>query len=242
MASWEPVTASEPAPLPLTAAALRLSGPAALARQLAILRISQRALGQCLGARSGLWLTRSAGLGFVIAAAYAARPVPGALDALLRLLLVIASWCIGLGALSAAGPGPDQILEGGRGLFESRGVSLERLQRGRALAVALWITRQAGMVTLLVLLAALALTREPAIAARLLGLSWGVAAYLLLLGGGLGLLAQLCHRLGQSRGQLLFLGVIVLPQLLSPAWPALPTLTSGYAQLLDRCLGLEALP
>lgn len=239
MASWEAVTASEPAPLPLTAAP-RLTGPAALARQLAILRISQHALGQCFGARSGVWLTRSAGLGFVIAAAYAARPVPGALDALLRLLLVIASWCIGLGALSAAGPGPDRILESGRGLFEARGVSLQLLQRGRALAVALWIARQVGIVTLLVVAAALALTHEPAIAARLLGLSWGVAAYLLLLGGGLGLLAQLCYRLGHSRGQLLFLGLIVLPQLLSPAWPALPTLASGYGRLLDGCLGLEA--
>ena len=242
MASWEAVTASEPAPLPLAAADPRLAGPAALARRLAILRISQRALGQCFGAKSGVWLTRAAGLSFVIAAVYMAQPLPGALDALLRLLLVIASWCIGLGALSAAGPGPDRILEAGRGLFESRGVSLERLGRERPLAVGLWIVRQAGTTTLLVLVAALALTREPAIAAHLLGLVWGATAYLLLLGGGLGLLAQLCHRLGRSRGQLLFLGVILLPQLLSPAWPELPTLASGYGRLLDDCLGLEAAP
>jgi hypothetical protein len=204
-----------------------------------MLRISQRALGQCFGAKSGVWLTRTAGLSFVIAIAYAAQPLPDALDALLRMLLVSASWCIGLGALSAAGPAPDRILQDGRGLLECRGVSLEQLQRERPLAVGLWVVRQAGAVTLLGLAAALALTREPALAAHLLGLVWGAAAYLLLLGGGLGLLAQLCHRLGRSRGQLLFLGVVLLPQLLAPAWPELPTLASGYGRLLDGCLGLE---
>lgn len=158
---------------------------------------------------------------------------------MLRLALVALSACAGLCALSAAGPGPERILESGRGLLEARAVSLAQLQAVRPLGVALWIARQIGLVVLVVAVACLALTPEPHALVHGLALAAGAMGYIVLLAGGLALLAELCHTLGRTRGQALFWGLIFVPQLLSPAWPELPSVSSSYARLLDRCLGLE---
>jgi hypothetical protein len=37
----------------------------------------------------------------------------------------------------------------------------------------------------------------------------------------------------------LLLGVVLLPELISPAWPELPTLIGSYGELLNLCLGLR---
>jgi len=187
----------------------------------------------------GLWFARGAGITFVLAALYTSSFASGALDAVLRMALVALSVCAGLCALSAAGPGPERILASGRGLLESHGVPLARLQGVRPLAVALWIVRQIGFAVIVVALACVALSPEPHALGRGLALAAGAVTYIVLLGGGLALLAELCHTLGRTRGQALFLGLILLPQLLSPAWPDLPSVSSSYARLLDRCLGLE---
>jgi len=217
----------------------RVRGLLAWRRRLATLRISQRALGQCFGARVGLWLARGAGISFMLLALYTSAFAPRALDAVLRLALLFLSACAGLGAVSAAGPGPERILESGRGLLEMRAISLAQLQAGRPLAVALWIVRQIGFVVLMVAIAGVALTPEPRGLWHGLALAAGALSYVVLLAAGLALLAELCHALGRSRGQALFWGLILLPQLLSPAWPELPSVSSGYVRLLDRCLGLE---
>jgi len=209
-------------------------------RRRAALAVFERALGQCFGARACLWLARGAGIFFVLAALYTGGIAPDALDAVLRLALLALSGCAGLAALSAAGPAPERILESGRGLLESRALPLAELHAWRPLAVALWILRYVGFVALLVLIACLALAREPRGVAFVLRLACGAAGYLVLLAGGLALLAQLCHVLGRARGQSLFLGLVFLPQLLAPAWPELPTIASCYGAVLDRCLGLEA--
>jgi hypothetical protein len=224
---------------PAPRASARSAGQLEWRRRLATLRIFQRALGQCFAARVGLWLARGAGITFVLAALYTASFASQALDAVLRLALLFLSACAGLCALSAAGPGPERILESGRGLLENRGVSLSQLQAGRPLAVALWIARQIGLVVLVVAVACVAVTPEPHELVRGLALTAGALCYVLLLAGGLALLAQLCHTLGRTRGQALFWGLIFVPQMLSPAWPDLPRVSASYSQLLDRCLGLE---
>ena len=227
--------AESPAPAPRA----RSVGQVEWRRRLATLRVFQRALGQCFGARACVWLARGAGISFVLAALYTAGIAPDALDAVLRLALLTLSGCAGLAALSAAGPVPERILESGRGLLESRAVSLAQLRARRPLAVALWILRHVGFVALAVLIACLALAREPHGVAYVLGLACGAAGYVVLLAAGLALLAQLCHVLGRTRGQTLFLGLVFLPQLLAPAWPELPTIPSCYSRVLDRCLGLR---
>jgi hypothetical protein len=184
-------------------------------------------------------LARGAGISFVLAALYTAGIAPDALDAMLRLALLTLSGCAGLAALSAAGPVPERILESGRGLLESRALTLAELHAQRPLAVGLWILRHVGFVALVVLIACLALAREPRGVAYVLRLACGAAGYLVLLSAGLALLAQLCHVLGRGRGQSLFLGLVFLPQLLAPAWPELPTVPACYGAVLDRCLGLE---
>lgn len=206
------------------------------------MRVGQRNLDDCLGAAAGRWLARSIGLGFGVAALFAARPLPGALDALLRLGLVLLSWCAGLAALSAAGPKSLRALEAGRGLLRARGVPLARVRREQALALALWVFRHIGSVGLLLVGVCLAVTPEPWRAAHFLRLGAGTALYFLALGLGLGLLAQLSSALGGSRGRALLAGLIFVPELVSPAWPELHTVPTTYARLLDVCstLGVGA--
>jgi hypothetical protein len=208
-------------------------------RRLATLRIFQRALGQCWGARACLWLSRLVGVSFVLAALYVSGLAPATSDAILRMALIALSACAELAAFSAAGRAPDRILEAGRGLLETRALSLQLPNGARPLAVALWILRHVGFAALIVAMACVGLASEPRQAAHALALAAGAASYVVLLAGGLALLAQLCHVLGRTRGQALFLGLVLLPPLLSPAWPELPTVAAGYQRLLDRCLDVE---
>lgn len=204
------------------------------------MRVGQRNLDDCLGARAGAWLARAIGLGFAVAAVFAARPVPGALDALLRLGLVMLSWCAGLAALSAAGPTSLRALEAGRGLLRARGVPLGRVRREQSVALALWVFTHIGSVGLLLVGVCLAVTPEPWRAAYLLRLGVGTALYFIALGLGLGLLAQLSSSLSKSRGRALLAGLVFVPELVSPAWPELHTVPSTYARLLDVCSTLGA--
>ncbi|MEY2934969.1 MAG: hypothetical protein RL033_5718 [Pseudomonadota bacterium] len=243
MASWEAVnaSASEPlaAPPPLL---VRSLGRGSWRRWLATVNVAQHALNQCFAARAGLWLARGAGVSFVLAGLYVSGLAPDASDGVLRMALLSLSWCAGLATLSAAGPAVDRLLEGGRGLLETRAVELTRLQGQRPLAVALWLLRRIGSIALLVVLACLAFSRAPHGIGSGLRLALGVALYVLLLAAGLALLAELCRIIGRGRGQVLFLAVALLPPLFAPAWPELPTLISGYGHLLDRSLGLEVRP
>ena len=209
-----------------------------LGRRLGRLRLGQRWLGRCFGARVGAWLARANGLGFSLMALYLARPLPEARGAILRLALVNLSWCAGLAALSLAGTGSEKGLREGRGLLENRGVSPERTRAERPAVLTLWTVQTLGLPTLLVVAACLAAAPDALHAAHALGLALGSLAYLGALGLGLGLLATLCQRLGAARGQSLLLGIVILPELIAPAWPELPTVISAYAQVLDVCLGL----
>jgi hypothetical protein len=206
------------------------------------LRVGQRNLDDCLGARAGAWLARALGLGFAVATVFAARPLPGALEALLRLGLVMLSWCAGLAALSAAGPTSARALETGRGLLRARGVPLARVRREQPLALALWIFKHVGSVGLLLVGVCLAVTPEPWRAAYFLRLGVGTALYFVALGVGLGVLAQVSSAIGGSRGRALLAVLVFVPELVSPAWPELHTVPSTYARLLDVCstLGVGA--
>jgi hypothetical protein len=214
----------------------------AFRRWLARLRVSQRALDDCLGARAGAWLARAVGVGISIALVVGARPVPGALDALVRIGLVSLSWCAGLAALSAAGPLPARALEAGRGLLRCRGIPLTRMRSEEPLALALWTSRHVGAVGLFVMAVAVAVTPEWRQAVFLLRMALGVAMYFAALGLGLGVLARLSHVLAGSRGRSLLVGLIFIPELVSPAWPELHTIPSTYDRLLDAWTGVEAAP
>lgn len=186
-----------------------------------------------------LWLSRLVGVSFVLAALYVSSLAPSASDAILRMALIALSACAELAAFSAAGPAPDRFLDAGRGLLETRAIAVEQLRSTRPLAVALWILRHVGFSALIVAIACLGLASEPRHAAHAVALAAGAASYVVLLAGGLALLAHFCHVLGRARGQALFLGLVLLPPLLSPAWPELPTVEAGYQRLLDRCLDVE---
>jgi hypothetical protein len=234
-------------PQPETHAPVRaLAGPVAefswppLRRWLGRLRVGGRWLDQCLGARAGAWLARMIGLGFAVTALSLARPMPDAAIAFVRLALVALSWCAGLAALSLAGPALHRSIDAGRGLFESRGVPFAALHAQRPLWLVRWTLRQLVLLVLLVIAACAVATDDPVHTARLLGLALGSSVYLVVLGASLGAVAHVCHELGGERGRAWLVGVVLLPELVAPAWPELPTLVRSLAALLDVCLGLGA--
>jgi hypothetical protein len=202
------------------------------------LRVAGRWLDHCLGARAGAWIARSVGLGFAVTALSLARPLPDAAIAFVRLSLVALSWCAGLAALSLAGPTLERSLATGRGLFENRGIPLAALRAERPLLLVRWTLRKLGVLVLLVLAACALATDDPWRASRLLELAAGAAVYLAALGAGLGAVAHVCHELGGERARAWLVGVVLLPELIAPAWPELPTLVHSYASLLNLCLGL----
>ena len=211
----------------------------ALRRRACVWRASRRALETCTGAQLGLWLSRAASVPFAIAGLYTARPLAEAIDAIASMALSTFSVFAVLPALSAAGSGHAAALERGSGLFVSRGITLSTLRAERWLGVAAWVVVHLLPLALLVLTGC-ALAPGGRRAVQLAALVVGVSVYTLALGVGLGALAQLCHKLGHARGQSLLFGVIIVPELLSPAWPSLPTFSSIYSELLDACLELGA--
>jgi hypothetical protein len=220
------------------APALQTPTRAELRRVLGRWRVGGRWLDQCLGARAGAWFGRGLGLSFGMMALFMARPLPEAASAVLRLSLMSLSWCTGLAALSLAGPALERSLDAGRALIESRGITLGALRADRPLVLALWNLRKLGLPFAFVLGACLVATPDPWRAVQLLGLAAGAGVYLAALGAGLGVVAWLCHALGGTRGQSLLFYAVLVPELVSPAWPELPTLVKAYASLLDACLGL----
>lgn len=201
------------------------------------LRVSGRWLDQCLGARSGAWLGRTIGIGFAATALSVARLPDGAL-ALVRMSLLALSWCVGLAALSLAGPTLERSIEAGRGLFESRGVSLGAMRAERPFLLLRWTLRKLVALELLVLVACAVVSEEAGRASRLLGLAGGSVVYLAALGAGLGAVAHVCREIGGERGRTWLVGAVLLPEFVAPALPELPTLVRSYAALLDLCLGL----
>jgi hypothetical protein len=215
-------------------------GPASarLRRLLGRLHVSRRWLDRCFAARAGAWLARANGLGFGVMALVTSRPLPEARSAVLRLALIAFSWSAGLAALSLAGPGPERWLAEGRALLDSRGVGVERFRAERPLMLARWCLERLGAPVLLVIAGCIVGSPEPWRSLESLGLAAGALLYVASLGLGLGAVAHLCERLGAGRGQSFFLSVLLLPELIAPAWPELPTLTGSYGRLLDMCLGL----
>lgn len=204
------------------------------------LRVGGRWLDQCAGARAGAWFARSVALGFAVAALSLTRPLPDTAIAFVRLSLVALSWCAGLAALSLAGPALDRALGAGRGLFEARGIPLARMRAERPFLLVRWTLRKLLLLVLLVIAACAIATDDPLRTSRLLELAFGSSVYLAVLGAGLGALAHMCHELGGERGRSWLLGVVLLPELIAPAWPELPTLARSLAALLNLCLGLGA--
>src|SRR5688572_8232414 len=121
-------------------------------RWLASVRLAERALAQCLGARACVWLSRSVALSFALTLVWFVRDMADLADSILRIALITLAWCAGLAALSAAGPAPERSLLAAQGMFKTRGFSLEAARRERPLATASWIARQTGVLALLLVI------------------------------------------------------------------------------------------
>jgi hypothetical protein len=123
--------------------------------------------------------------------------------------------------------------DGLRALALSRGFSDRDLLRARALAAALRVAGLIGVPALLLLVVALL---------RGQGLGWalvtagGVAAYALLLGTCLALLAQISAELSPRHPRALLCLLVLGPMLLSQAYAELPSLPQAFASLLERVL------
>lgn len=211
-----------------------------LQRLRALIAIAERALAQCLGARSALWLSRSIALSAALTFYWFARTAPDLVLTLLRYAIAALSWTAGLAALSAAGRAPERALVGLRGVLAPRGLDPSDLVRVRPLATALWIARHTGALALLLVVLAFGLAPEPAWALAVVRTLAGVAFYVLSLALGLGLLAHVCQRSSPERGQSLLIALVWLPEALGAAYPELSGVVSLYGHLLRVCLGVEA--
>jgi hypothetical protein len=137
-----------------------------------------------------------------------------------------------------AGAALERSLEAGRGVMESRGIALATVRQDRPLVLALWSLQKLAPPCALVLAACAVANSEPWRATQLVALAGGALVYIAALGAGLGAIAHVCHALGGARAQALLLFTLLVPELLSPAWPELPTVARAYSRLLDVCLGL----
>ncbi|HEY4102490.1 MAG TPA: hypothetical protein VGM44_01320 [Polyangiaceae bacterium] len=147
--------------------------------------------------------------------------------------LISISWVVGslaaLGTARVLVQAPDR--DGLRALALTRGFSDRDLLRARMLAAALRVARLIGVPALLLILVALA--RGEALAWALV-VAPGVAAYALLFGLCVALLAQFSAALAPRHARALLAALVLGPMLLSKAYPALPNLPAACAELLDR--------
>jgi hypothetical protein len=144
------------------------------------------------------------------------------------------SWVGALAALSAAqslAQASDR--DGLAALAAQRGFSERAVLRARALAVAVRITRLVAIPALLSVGVAVA---------RGQSLTWALVTapalvvYAALLGLTLGVLALLSAELAPRHARALVAALILVPLLLSRAYPGLPSPPDAFASLLDRLL------
>lgn len=159
----------------------------------------------------------------------------GVAQPLLRLGLLSLSVCAALGALSAAGSAADARLDQVRRLLASRGVRTHRAAAWRGASLGFWIWLKLGPPALLLVLAGVVARPLAGV-----GLAVGVVVYLLGLAVALGTLLELAVSLGERRrGRLVLCLLLLVPEVLAPAWPALPTPSGVMIGLLDGCLRLS---
>jgi hypothetical protein len=189
----------------------------------------------------GLKLTRAYGIGIGVSYAivvWLGREAPSfaAGARLWSRAISVASWVVGVGALSlAANLAARDDAQGVSGLARLRGFSDAELERARTVSGALRLAWGALLPGLIVALALALRVRSWSATLGALGLACFTLIYAALLGATLSPLARSCQRWLPERGRTLFLGIVLGPWLLGEGLGArVPSIPAAFGWLLEH--------
>ena len=160
------------------------------------------------------------------------------IQGLIASALVPSSWVVGSLAALGATQALAQQADGDAlaALAVQRGFSLASLRRARALSAARRIAQLVGLPALLLVLVGLVRGCSFAWA---LGVAPAVIVYALVLSSVLALLAVFSAEVAPHHPRALLTLLVLAPLLLSLAFPAIPSIPSGFSRLLSGLLGAE---
>lgn len=115
-------------------------------------------------------------------------------------------------------------------LAAARGVSARSLTAARFGATALLVARVVGWPGAFLCVAVGVITKEPAALATSLA---AVIAYAGIFGAAFGGLARLASRLNPRHGRLVFLALVLGPEMLRSAFEDMPTPIGGFSRLIE---------
>lgn len=162
-----------------------------------------------------------------------------ALVSVLPLSVTGMSWAAGLVACAAARDvvGEERAM-GLDGLWALRGVSPPEQARARMLATIRVVTGALAWPALALTLFAMVLSFSPAAATALVPWALGVAAYAIVFGCALGVLARWSSWLFGQHGRAVFLALTLGPHLLRGVFEDVPSIVSFFARLLHHVSSL----
>jgi hypothetical protein len=115
-----------------------------------------------------------------------------------------------------------------------RGYSRRALARARTAASVRVITRILGLPALMLAVSALALTSSLALVAPRVLFVVGICGYVAALGTVLGLLSRWSAAMSPTRGRVLLVAIMLLPELARQTWPSVPSIPAAFAWFLEQ--------
>ncbi len=214
--------------------------PSPVRRSAALLAFAGRSIAFGWAFRAARLYAWAASFAYIaLAAAWSARDENIAPSAIVARALLWIAWAGGLAAwvLSRGVEARDDRL-GITALAALRGVPRRALMAARVAATA-WLVARVVMGPGIVLSVAVAvIDRAPGALAALLP---AVIAYAALFGMAFGGLARLASRLNPRHGRVVFLALVLGPEMLRGVFDDMPTLVTGFSGLADLLFGVGGL-
>lgn len=180
-----------------------------------------------------------AGAVLMVAVAHTAEGV--ALGLVVVRAVTWLSWVVGGLALWAAAKLYDAPACAVTELARLRGYPQAAVRWSSTAAVAVRVTYLTAMPALLLSCLSLGWLRSPRAIFWIVVLGGCVAAYSIVLGACVALLARLAQTTSPHHARLTALALVAVPHLAHAAWPQIPSIPSAFAWLVDRLLAVGAM-
>jgi hypothetical protein len=118
-----------------------------------------------------------------------------------------------------------------------RGASPRAFATARVVATTILVARAVGLPALVLAVFAGVLGRASSSSIAAVAVGGAVVAYSLLFGIAFGGVARLSSRVSARHGRLVFVALVLGPELLRGVLGDVPTLVSGFADLIDLMMG-----